>query len=612
MTTDRPEPAAPIEISLPDRGHDLRVVRQPHRALPDEDAGVESAAVNLATEMATIRYLPAIADRAALVGAVEAAGYDVREAAAPADPAHGAAVTCSRSCSRGRRRPRGARSASLLVRRVVSIARRARDHGRDVRPADAASPMETINWLALVPATVIQVWAGRRFYRAAWRAARHGTANMDTLVAIGTTAAWLYSVVVTLLPDVIHEAGLAPGDLLRLLHDHHRPRPARPLAGAPGPDQTTGAIRRLVGLAGHDRPARARRRARTTCRSNRSRSATCSASGPARRCRSTGVVVEGASAVDASRCSPASRSRSRSRPATEVIGATLNTTGTFVMRATRVGRDTALARIVELVQRAQGSKAPIQRLADRIAEVFVPLVLVVAAGTFVVVAALFGPEPRLTLALTAFIAVVVIACPCAMGLATPTAIMVGTGPRRRGRHPRSAAARRSRSPIGSTPSSSTRPARSPAGRPTVAEVARRARLDAARRARPGRRRSNGRASIRSARRSSPGRTATSSASAAVTGLRGGRRRRRRGHGRDGGGPRDVLVGNRRAARGARHRRRAARPTPIETADRGGPDARARRHRRPRGRPHRDRRPGQGRVGRRRSASCARPASRSGS
>ena len=113
-------------------------------------------------------------------------------------------------------------------------------------------------------------------------------------------------------------------------------------------------------------------------------------------------------------------------PGDEVIGATQNTTGTFVMRATRVGRDTALARIVDLVQRAQGSKAPIQRLADRVAEVFVPLVLVVAAATFVVwfVA---GPEPRLTLALTSFIAVLVIACPCAMGLATPTAIMVGTG-----------------------------------------------------------------------------------------------------------------------------------------------------------------------------------------
>src|SRR4029077_1240404 len=110
----------------------------------------------------------------------------------------------------------------------------------------------------------------------------------------------------------------------------------------------------------------------------------------------------------------------------DVIGATRNTTGSVVMRATRVGRDTALAQIVELVQRAQGSKAPIQRLADRISEVFVPLVLLLATVTFGIWL-LAGPEPRLTYALTAFISVVIIACPCAMGLATPTAIMVGTG-----------------------------------------------------------------------------------------------------------------------------------------------------------------------------------------
>jgi Cu+-exporting ATPase len=138
-----------------------------------------------------------------------------------------------------------------------------------------------------------------------------------------------------------------------------------------------------------------------------------------------GVVVEGASTIDTSMLTgepiPVDV-----MPASEVTGATLNTTGTFLMRATHVGRDTALARIVELVSRAQGSKAPIQRLADRAAEVFIPLVLIVAVVTFVAWFIL-GPEPRATLALTAFIAVVVIACPCAMGLATPTAIMVGTG-----------------------------------------------------------------------------------------------------------------------------------------------------------------------------------------
>ena len=138
-----------------------------------------------------------------------------------------------------------------------------------------------------------------------------------------------------------------------------------------------------------------------------------------------GLVVQGGSAIDASMLT-GEAIPVVVRPGDEVIGATLNTTGTFIMRATRVGRDTALARVVELVRRAQGSKAPIQRLADRIAEVFVPVVLIAAAATFAVWY-LAGPEPRLTLALTAFISVLVIACPCAMGLATPTAIMVGTG-----------------------------------------------------------------------------------------------------------------------------------------------------------------------------------------
>src|SRR5207342_2821047 len=138
-----------------------------------------------------------------------------------------------------------------------------------------------------------------------------------------------------------------------------------------------------------------------------------------------GLVVQGGSAIDASMLT-GEAIPVVVRPGDEVIGATLNTTGTFVMRATRVGRDTALARIVELVERAQGSKAPIARLADRVAEVFVPTVLVIAAGTFLVWLAV-GPEPRLTHALVAAIAVLVIACPCAMGLATPTAIMVGTG-----------------------------------------------------------------------------------------------------------------------------------------------------------------------------------------
>ena len=293
--------------------------------------------------------------------------------------------------------------------------------------------MVDINKLILIPATFIQFWAGGRFYRAAWRAGRHGGATMDTLVAVGTSAAWGYSVFVTLWPEVIHAAGLHPETyfdsatiILGLI-----------LLGkwleARAKGRTTGAIRRLVGLQ-----ATTARRIRDGVEEDVELAIVVPGDllrvRPGDKVPVDGVVVEGMSAVDESMLTgepiPATKGAGD-----EVIGATINTTGSFVMRATRVGRDTALARIVELVQRAQGSKAPIQRMADRISEVFVPAVLLVATATFVVWF-VFGPEPRFTLALTAFIGVVIIACPCAMGLATPTAIMVGTGQGRRGGHPR--------------------------------------------------------------------------------------------------------------------------------------------------------------------------------
>ena len=281
-----------------------------------------------------------------------------------------------------------------------------------------------LNRLVLLPATFIQAWAGGRFYRAAWRAARHGTTNMDTLVAVGTTAAWGYSVVVTLWPALLESAGIEPVGYF----DSATIIIGLVLLGrwleARAKGRTTGAIRALIGLS----PSTAR-----LIRDGVDQDVALESVQPGDLLRVRpgdkvpvdGIVVEGGSAVDASMLTgepiPVVVG-----PGDEVIGATLNTTGTFVMRATRVGRDTALARIVELVQRAQGSKAPIQRLADRIASVFVPIVLVTAVATFVIWE-LAGPEPRLTFALTAFISVLVIACPCAMGLATPTAIMVGTG-----------------------------------------------------------------------------------------------------------------------------------------------------------------------------------------
>ncbi|MEO8437239.1 MAG: heavy metal translocating P-type ATPase [Chloroflexota bacterium] len=381
--------------------------------------GVESATVNLATEMATIQYRSDVADRAVLVGAIEAAGYDVRpiEPVAAGEPA----PTLLDAQSADLERAAGTRS--LLVRALVSIAVAAGIMLAMFALRDAVT-MTDLNRLVLLPATVIQVWAGGRFYRAAWRAARHGTANMDTLVAIGTSAAWAYSVVVTLWPVLVESAGLEPVTYF----DSSTIIIGLVLLGrwleARAKGSTTGAIRRLIGLS----PTTAR-----IVRDGVDAEIALDevAAGdllrvrPGDRIPVDGVLVEGGSAVDASMLTgepiPVVVG-----PGDEVIGATLNTTGTFVMRATRVGRETALARIVELVQRAQGSKAPIQRLADRIAEVFVPIVLITAGLTFVVWF-LAGPEPRLTFALTAFISVLVIACPCAMGLATPTAIMVGTG-----------------------------------------------------------------------------------------------------------------------------------------------------------------------------------------
>jgi Cu+-exporting ATPase len=382
--------------------------------------GVESASVNLATELATIRYLPEVAGRTELVGAVERAGYDVRpdSTAEPrgSQPSLLAALTAGDA-----ERDREARTT--LRQAVVSIAVAITIMAAMFVP-QTSIPMTTINWLALIPATLVQAWAGARFYRATWRAARHGTANMDTLIAIGTTAAWLYSVAVTLVPEAVHEAGLHPETYfdastiilgLVLL--------GRWLEGR-AKSSTTGAIRRLVDL----QPVQARL---VGPDGDRDIPLETVAVGDLLRVRAgekipvDGIVVEGASAVDVSMLTGESIPLDV-QPGSDVVGATLNTTGSFVMRATRVGRDTALARIVDLVSRAQGSKAPIQRVADRAAELFIPLVLIVAVLTFGAWYVL-GPEPRATLALTAFIGVVVIACPCAMGLATPTAIMVGTG-----------------------------------------------------------------------------------------------------------------------------------------------------------------------------------------
>ena len=421
MTTQQPAPTAQsVEIVLPIEGMTCASCVNRIERFLKKTPGVEMAAVNLATEKATVMVDLGVAGRDELVKAVEAAGYEVRPEAPAADRATAASLDAEMT-EEDAERDRALRETLRMS--AVSIATSLVFMALMFWPQTVVS-MTDINKAILLPATFVVAWAGSRFYRAAWRAGRHGGATMDTLVAVGTAVAWAYSAFVALWPDVVMRAGIMPETYfdsatiilgLILLGKYLEGR-------AKG--RTTGAIRRLVGLQ-----ATTARRIRNGVEEDVDLAVVVPGDllrvRPGDKVPVDGVVAEGDSAVDESMLTGEPMPVTK-HPGDEVIGATLNTTGSFVMRATRVGRDTALARIVDLVQRAQGSKAPIQRLADQISAVFVPAVLAVAAATFAVWF-LFGPEPRFTLALTAFIGVVIIACPCAMGLATPTAIMVGTG-----------------------------------------------------------------------------------------------------------------------------------------------------------------------------------------
>ncbi len=420
VETTTPTPAAPTaEIQLPIEGMSCAsCVNRIERYLR-KTPGVAEANVNLATEVATVRYLPEIAGLDELAQAIEAAGYEIRHI--PEAVGGARASLLDEADAEAAVRAREQRTLGLTA--AVSLAVAALTMLVMYLP-NAPWMMEQAAWVFIGPATAVQFLAGRRFYRAALRAARHGSTSMDTLVVVGTTAAWAFSVLVTFAPDLLRSAGIEP----QTYFDSSTAIIGLILTGrwleARAKGQTVGAVKALIGLQA--RSARiVRAGAEIDVPLEEVRVGDLVRVRPGERIPVDGRVVEGASAVDEAMLTgepiPAEKG-----PGSEVIGGTMNGHGTFMFRATRVGRDTALAQIVDLVRRAQGSKAQIQRLADRIASVFVPVVLVLGAATFALWFVL-GPEPRLTHALVAFITVVVIACPCAMGLATPTAIMVGTG-----------------------------------------------------------------------------------------------------------------------------------------------------------------------------------------
>jgi Cu+-exporting ATPase len=451
--------------------------------------GVDGATVNLATEKATVSYDASSAEIDALMQAIEGAGYEPRRESLVFDIAGDGApdVTALQRAFAGVHgiiavdvSPESRRVSVTFPAGAVDarqLKRAAHDEGIEIeeRAAESAAGAEgerereqrqlKQKWIVagivgaslmiagfepvfeqlrdvfsvqqilvamFIVALPIQIWAGWQFYTGTWKTARHATADMNTLIALGTTAAFLYSTFATFWPSLFSGAEMAfnhmLGDRPPVYFETAVIILALILFGrwleTRAKGSTTAAITRLMGL-----------RARTARVVRDGREADIPveevvpgdvvAVRPGEKVPVDGVVLDGHSAVDESMLTGESLPVEKTE-GDAVYGATMNRTGAFRLTATRTGSETALSQIIRLVEQAQGSKAPVQRLADYIASIFVPAVILVAAGTFVIWA-LIGPEGAVIYATLNAVAVLIIACPCALGLATPTAIMVGTG-----------------------------------------------------------------------------------------------------------------------------------------------------------------------------------------
>jgi Cu+-exporting ATPase len=409
----------------------------------EKTPGVTEANVNLMTNAATVAYDPVRTSPHDLVEVIKRTGYGAEL------PAPGTTVEAelgreeedqARDLARLRVKVLSGLVAAMLAM-VLSMPLVGAGHHvgtdpfmrlmmavgaplRQLLPGLFALPAEWIR-LALLALTLPTIgWAGRQFYIRAWSAARHGGADMNTLIAIGTGAALLFSLAATLAPGAFSRRGLEPEVyyeaviwiLALVLLGNYLEARAKHRTGA--------AIRRLAGL----RPERA-----AVVRDGVEQEVPLAAVlpgdllvvRPGQRVPVDGRIVDGASPVDESMLTGEPMPILRS-VGDDVVGGTLNGSGAFHMRALRVGSDTVLSRILRLVRNAQGQRPPIQRLADRISAIFVPSVLGIAAITFATWW-IAGPEPRVMNALVSAVAVLIIACPCAMGLAVPTAVMAATG-----------------------------------------------------------------------------------------------------------------------------------------------------------------------------------------
>jgi len=380
------------------------------RALTAEP-GVIDASVNLVTKSAAVRYDPAAVSPERLIEAVRATGY---EAELPATDESSADATSRREDAEERE------ARELAIKATVSVVAGIVSMG--ISMLLMGDLLANYGLLGLTAA--ILAWAGRDIYRRAWKAVRHRSADMNTLVALGTGSAFLYSVIATIAPNLFARNGIAPDVYYEAVIFIIGLVLAGRAIEARARRKTSEALRRLVTLLPPS--ARVEESGKWLDKPlSDVRSGEIVVVRPGERIPVDGILVEGLSDVDESMLTgeplPVAKSTGD-----RVVGGTLNTTGAFRYRATSVGAESVLARIVTLMEDAQSSRAPIQRLADKVSAVFVPVVLAIAIATFLIWYFAAGPT-ALPHAIAAAVSVLIIACPCAMGLAVPTAVMVATG-----------------------------------------------------------------------------------------------------------------------------------------------------------------------------------------
>ena len=417
----------PVETTRPDDSVDMPVTGMTCAACANRiertlncQPGVKEASVNFATERATVKFDPSMTNTDALVETIRSAGYDAHPETEGTDADDSLEAAHAAEYADAKHR---FIVAALLSLPVLVIAM---SHG-----VIEFLNFPGVNWLQFALTTPVVLYSGRRFFSGAWAAFRHRAADMNTLIAVGTGTAYIYSVIATAFPQWFatgeHTAHSAMG--VPVYYEAASVIIALILLGnmleSRAKGRTGEAIKKLVGL----QPKTAiviRDGDEVEVPTDQVRKGDIVSVRPGEKIPVDGIVTEGASAIDESMLT------GESIPVEKVVGAevfaaTINKTGAFRFCATKVGRDTALQQIVKLVRDAQGSKPPIARLADKISGIFTPVVISIAIATFVIWFVAASPEVRFTMALVNFVSVLIIACPCALGLATPTAIMVGTG-----------------------------------------------------------------------------------------------------------------------------------------------------------------------------------------